>query len=48
MTSKRKQIKKIPIQYFFSMDQIPKDYKKIKFEEYSSYSIYKTDERDFN
>lgn len=44
MTSKTKQIKKIPISIFFSKDQIPKDYKKVKFEEYSSYSIYKTDE----
>ena len=47
MTSKRKQIKKIPISIFFSMDQIPKDYKGIKFEEYSSYSIYKSEERIF-
>ena len=44
MTSKTKQIKKIPISIFFSKDQIPKDYKRVKFEEYSSYSIYKTDE----
>ena len=29
------------------MDQIPKDYKGIKFEEYSSYSIYKSEERIF-
>ena len=44
MTSKTKQIKKIPISIFFSKDQIPKDYKRVKFEEYSSHSIYKTDE----
>ena len=44
MTSKRKQIKKTPISIFFSMDQIPKNFKGVKFEEYSSYSIYKSDE----
>ena len=45
MTSKRKQIKKTPISIFFSEDQIPEKYKKIKFEEYYSYSIYKSEER---
>ena len=44
MTSKRKQIKKIPISVFFSEDQIPNEFKKIKFEEYSSYSVYKSNE----
>ena len=43
MTSK--QIKKIPISVFFSYDQIPKNYKKIIFDEYSSYSIFKSSER---
>ena len=45
MTSKRKQITKTPISIFFSENQIPEKYKKIKFEEYHSYSIYKSDER---
>ena len=41
MTSKRKQLIKIPISiFFFTQDQIPKHYQKIKFEEYSSYSIF--------
>ena len=44
MTSKRKQIKKIPISIFFSKDQIPKNFKGVRFEEYYSYSIYKSDE----
>ena len=43
MTSK--QIKRTPISIFFSNDQIPKDYKKNTFEEYSSYSIYKSEEK---
>ena len=43
MTSK--QIKRTPISIFFSNDQIPKDYKKKTFEEYSSYSIYKSEEK---
>ena len=43
MTSK--QIKKIPISVFFSDDQIPKIYKNIIFDEYSSYSISKSNER---
>ncbi len=47
MTSKRKQIKKIPISIFFSKDQIPDKYKKINFEEFSSYSVFKSDERVF-
>ncbi|MFL2660712.1 MAG: M17 family metallopeptidase [Alphaproteobacteria bacterium] len=45
MTSKRKQIKKIPISIFFSKDQVPKDYKNFFFEEYASYSICKSDDR---
>lgn len=44
MTSKRKQIKKIPISIFFSRDQIPKNFKGVRFEEYYSYSIYKSAE----
>tara|TARA_B100000989_G_scaffold136430_1_gene101347 strand:+ start:328 stop:1683 length:1356 start_codon:yes stop_codon:yes gene_type:complete len=40
MTSKRNQIKKIPIQIFFSPKQIPKKFKNITFEEYSSYSLF--------
>lgn len=43
MTSK--QIKKIPISVFFSSDQIPKNYRKIIFDEYSSFSIFKSSER---
>ena len=43
MTSK--QIKKIPISVFFSDDQIPKIYKNIVFDEYSSYSISRSNER---
>ena len=43
MTSK--QIKKTPISVFFSNDQIPKNYRKIIFDEYSSYSIFKSSER---
>ena len=43
MTSK--QIKKIPISVFFSDNQIPKIYKNIIFDEYSSYSISKSNER---
>ena len=43
MTSK--QIKKIPISVFFSDDQIPKIYKNFIFDEYSSYSISKSNER---
>ena len=43
MTSK--QIKRTPISIFFSNDQIPKDYKKKTFEEYSSYAIYKSEEK---
>ena len=45
MTSKRKQIKKIPISIFFSKEQISKNYEKIIFEEHSSYSVFKSDER---
>ena len=47
MTSKRKQIKRVPISIFFSKNQIPKDHKGVKFEEYSSYSIYKSSDRLF-
>ena len=47
MTSKRKQIEEIPISVFFSKDQIPNKFRNIKFKEYSSYSIYKVDERVF-
>ena len=47
MTSKRKQIKRVPISIFFSKNQIPKDYKGVKFEEYSSYSIHKSSDRLF-
>ena len=43
MTSK--QSKKIPISVFFSKDQIPKNYRKIIFDEYSSYSIFKSNDR---
>ena len=43
MTSK--QIKKIPISVFFSYNQIPKNYEKIIFDEYSSYSVFKSSER---
>jgi len=43
MTSK--QNKKIPISVFFSNDQIPKTSRKVIFDEYSSYSIFKSSER---
>ncbi len=45
MTSKRKQIKKIPISIFFSDNQIPKKFKKSNFEEFSFYSVLKSHER---
>ena len=45
MTSKRKQIKKIPIFIFFSKDEINKNYKKIIFDEFSSYSVFKSDKK---
>ena len=45
MTSKRKQIKKIPISIFFSKNQISSNYKKINFNEYSSYSVFKSDRK---
>ncbi len=45
MTSKTKQIKKIPIFIFFSKDEINKNYKKIIFDEYSSYSVFKSDKK---
>ena len=45
MTSKTKQIKKIPISVFFNKDQIPNKYKTIKFKEYSSYSVHKSDDK---
>ena len=47
MTSKRKQIKKTPISIFFSERQIPKEFTKIKFDEYSSYSFFKSDQKIF-
>ena len=47
MTSKRKQIKKIPIYIFFSKYQIPEDFRNVKFEEYNSHSVFKSDEKVF-
>ena len=47
MTSKRKQIKRIPISIFFSESQIPKEFRKIKFEEYEAYSFFKSDQQIF-
>ena len=44
MTSKRKQLTKIPISIFFSDDQIPKKFKDTSFEEFYSYSVLKTEE----
>ncbi len=45
MTSKSKQTKKTPISIYFSKDQIPKEYKKNLFDEYPTFSIYKSNDR---
>ena len=45
MTSKRKQIKKTPIYIFFLNNQIPKEYKKIPLEDFTSYSVSKEDDK---
>ena len=45
MTSKRKEINKTPIYIFFSKDEIYKNYKKVIFDEYSSYSVFKSDKK---
>ena len=45
MTSKRKQFTKTPISIFFSDDQVPKKFKDTSFEEFNSYSVFKTEKR---
>ena len=45
MTSKTKQIKKIPISIYFSKSQIEDNDKKEVFDKFSSYSVFKSDKK---
>ena len=45
MTSKSKQLKKIPICIYFFKNQIPEELKKKTFEEFGSYSVLKKDDK---
>ena len=45
MTSKRIQLKKKPIYIYFFKNQIPQDFKKIPFEDFTSYSVSKDDDK---
>ena len=46
MTSKTEQKnKKIPISIYFSDEQIPKNFSKLPFDDYTSYSIYRSEDK---
>ena len=45
MTSKSIQLKKKPIYIFFFKKQIPEELKKIPFEDFTSYSVSKDDDK---
>ena len=45
MTSKTKQIKKTPISIYFFNEDVSKEFKNEKFDEFQSYSILKLEDR---